>query len=152
MAGISIDDFLLFSDRTINGFTAATNQLDDETVNRPPFDGVSSAAALTIHALSAATFWCDHVIAGNPTSRHRDSEFAATATVAELAHRCAETKMLLHTLGPSINAATDLHIEPTVQTALGQPWTVGTALIHAYEELAQHLGHVEMTVDALING
>lgn len=152
MPGISVDDFLLFSDRTIDGFIAATGRLDDDSVNRPPFVGASSTAALTIHALAAATFWCDHVIAGNPTTRDRDSEFVATASVAELAQRCAETKTLLHALGPAIAAATDVHIEPAVQTALGQPWTVGAALIHAYEELAQHLGHVEMMVDVLIDG
>ena len=151
MTRISVDDFLLFSDRTIDGFIAATSRLDDYSVNRSPFEGASSAAALTIHALSAATFWCDHVIAGNPTSRDRASEFVATATVAELVQICVDTKASLRTLGPAIDATTTLHIEPTVQIALREPWTVGAALIHAYEELAQHLGHVEMTVDVLIN-
>ena len=33
------------------------------------------------------------------------------------------------------------------QTPLGTPWTVGKALVHAYEELAQHLGHLDITVD-----
>lgn len=152
MTGISVDDFLLFSDRTLDGFVAAVARLDDKGVNRPPIKGASSAAALTIHALAAATFWCDHVIVGNPTSRDRDSEFLATATVDEVSQRCAETKAMLRALGPAIDAATTLHMEPTTQAALGQPWTVGAALIHAYEELAQHLGHVEMTVDVLING
>ncbi len=151
MTGITVDDFLLFSDRTIDGFIETIGRLDDETVNQPPFDGASSAAALTTHAMAAATFWCDHVIAGNPTSRDRDSEFVATATVAEVAERCDETKTLLHSLDSAIAAATSLHIEPTVQTALGRPWTVGAALIHAYEELAQHLGHVEMTADILLS-
>ena len=31
-------------------------------------------------------------------------------------------------------------------------WTEGAALIHTYEELAQHLGHMDITRDILLDG
>jgi hypothetical protein len=151
MTGITVDDFLLFSDRTIDGFIDTVGRLDDDSVNQPPFEGASSAAALTTHAMAAAMFWCDHVVVGNPTSRDRDSEFVATATVADLQQRCTETKAALRSLGPQLTTSRELHGPAKTQTPLGQPWTIGAALIHAYEELAQHLGHVEMTADVLLS-
>ena len=152
MTGISVDEFLLFCDRTIDGFAETAARLDDQAVNQPPFTGASSAAQLTVHALAAATYWCEHEVAGRPTSRERDSEFTATATVAELQQRCTETKAALRALAPELESATEVQGPSRTQKPLGQPWTVGACLIHAYEELAQHLGHVEMTADMLING
>jgi len=152
MADITINEFLLFCDRTIDGFAEAVARLDDDTVNQPPIVGASSAAQLTIHALAAAIYWCDHEVAGNPTDRNRDSEFTATATVAELQRRCATTKATLRALGPELDSAAEVQGPSRTQKPLGQPWTIGACLIHAYEELAQHLGHVEMTADVLING
>ncbi len=151
MPGIGVDEFLLFCDRTIDGLIDAVARLDDDTVNQPPFDGASSAAQLTIHALAAATYWCEHEVAGHPTNRDRDSEFTASATVTELRQRCADTKAALRSLGPELESATEVRGPSRTQKPLGQPWTTGACLIHAYEELAQHLGHVEMTVDVLIN-
>ena len=45
------------------------------------------------------------------------------------------------------------HLTPAQLTTsyLDGEWTVGAALIHAYEELAQHLGHLEITAD-LVGG
>ena len=51
---------------------------------------------------------------------------------------------------PLLDAATELTEIPQTQTPLAGEWTVGAALIHAYEELAQHLGHLEVTADLLL--
>lgn len=46
-------------------------------------------------------------------------------------------------------AAADIAPEPRSEQDLDPEWTVSACLIHAYEEMAQHLGHLEITVDLL---
>ena len=147
---ITIDDFLLFSRRTVTGTLAAVDRLGDERINvRPELPGVSTPYQLVTHAFAAAEFWCSHIVCGHPTDRVRDDEFLATGTVADLHTAAAALLARLDELAPEMAAATEVAFQPQTQTPLEAPWTVGAALIHAYEELAQHLGHLEMTVDVL---
>ena len=147
---ITVDDFLLFCRRTVDGTRAAVDRLGDDLVNeRPDLPGANTPYQLVTHALAAAEWWCSHVVLGRPSERVRDDEFDAAGTVADL-HATAERFLgLLHDLAPELAAATATAHQPVTQTPLGQEWTVGAALIHAYEELAQHLGHLEVTVDVL---
>ena len=145
---ITVDDFILFCRRTVAGTLAAADRLGDELVNeRPDLPGDNTPFQLVTHAFAAAEWWCAHVVLGRPSGRVRDEEFDATGTAAEL-HFAAERFLnLLDELAPELAAATHPAHQPPTQTPLGQEWTVGAALIHAYEELAQHLGHLEVTVD-----
>jgi len=148
---ITLDDFRLFCGRTITGILAAVDRLDDELVNRRPgLTGANSPFQLATHAFSAAEWWCSHVILGRPSGRVRDDEFVSSGAVADL-HVAAQRLLdLLDDLAPDLAAATATVHQPPFEKPLGQDWTVGAALIHAYEELAQHLGHLEMTVDILL--
>ena len=147
---ITVDDFVLFCRRTVDGTLAAVDRLGDDLVNeRPDLPGGNTAYQLVTHALSAAEWWCSHVVLGRPSDRVRDDEFAAAGTVADL-HEAAERFLaMLDDLAPELAVATRTAHQPPTQTPLGREWTVGAALIHAYEELAQHLGHLEVTVDVL---
>ena len=90
------------------------------------------------------------MVAGDESSRVREDEFIATGTVAEL-HLAVDAWLgLLTARRPLLDAATELTEIPQTQTPLAGEWTVGAALIHAYEELAQHLGHLEVTADLLL--
>ena len=147
---IGIDDFLLFTRRTVTGMLAAVDRIGDERINqRPELPGLSTPFQLVTHAFAAAEFWCAHIVCGRPTERVRDEEFLASGSVAELRAAAAALLAVLDELGPELAAATELAHEPQTQTPLEAPWTVGAAVIHAYEELAQHLGHLEMTADVL---
>ncbi len=90
------------------------------------------------------------MVAGDESARVRDDEFIASGTVADL-HLAVDTWLdLLTARRPALEAATELTEIPQTQTPLAGEWTVGAALIHAYEELAQHLGHLEVTADLLL--
>ena len=129
---ITVDEFVLFCERTIGGMVATLDRLDDTTVNAlPPLPEPNSAFQLVTHALGACEWWTAHVVCGHPSARER-----AAAATARLRH-----------LAPELAAATDLAVEARTETPLAAEWTVGTALLHTYEELAQHLGHLEITVD-----
>ena len=150
---ITTADFVQFCDRTIDGTTAAFRRLDDGSINRrPDLPGANSPFVLVTHALAAFDWWVSHVVCGHPSERDRPAEFIATGTIADLEELAATTRTRLHELVPEIEAAEMLYVEPRLQTALDGEWTVGAALIHAYEELAQHLGHLEITVDLIEKG
>ena len=70
--------------------------------------------------------------------------------MADLHAHADRLMALLEELRPEMAAATELAHTASTQTPLDGEWTVGAALIHAYEELAQHLGHLEMTADVLL--
>ena len=147
---ITTDDFVLFCGRTIDGMARAIGRLDDETVNlRPDLESANTPFQLVTHALGACTWWTEHIVCGLDVERDRDAEFTATGTVDELLRCTTESKRRLDELAPTLEQATAVHGSPRTSLPLGREWTVGAALIHAYEELAQHLGHLEITVDLL---
>lgn len=145
---ITVDEFILFCERTIDGMVVALDRLDDVTVNAlPPLPAPNSPFQLVTHALGACEWWTGHLVCGHPSDRDRDAEFTATGTIAELRALAASSKARLRALEPELVAAEHLVFPAHTHTPLGRDWTVGAALLHAYEELAQHLGHLEITVD-----
>jgi hypothetical protein len=148
---ITLDDFEVFCRRSFAGVLAVADRLGDELINeRPRAIAGSSPYGLVIHILGACEWWVGHMVAGDESSRVRDDEFIATGTVAEL-HLAVDAWLdSLTARRPALDAATELTEIPQTQTPLAGEWTVGAALIHAYEELAQHLGHLEVTADLLL--
>jgi len=147
---ISVADFVLFANRTLDGYERAISRLSDEQVNAlPELPDANSAFQLVTHALAAGHWWLAHIICGHDVDRDRSGEFAAIGTTTEAVAAIADFRKLLGELAPELAAATELAFEASTQTPLGAPWTVGGALIHAYEELAQHLGHLEITTDVV---
>jgi hypothetical protein len=148
---ITLDDFEVFCRRSCAGVLAVADRLGDELINeRPRATAGSSPYALVFHILGACEWWVGHMVAGDESSRVREDEFIATGTVAEL-HLAVDAWLdLLTARRPALDAATELTEIPQTQTPLAGEWTVGAALIHAYEELAQHLGHLEVTADLLL--
>ncbi len=146
--GITVDDFILFSERTIDGMRDSLRRLDDETVNvQPPLPAPNSPYQLVHHALSACDWWTSHIICGHPTDRDRDAEFESTGTVDDLLRQADELVARLHERRDELATTTELANVARTKIPLADDWTVGGAMIHAYEELAQHLGHLEVTVD-----
>lgn len=147
---ISADEFTMFCDRTIDAMVRAVSGLDDEGINtRPDLNGANSPFILVTHALAAARFWTEHVVLGEPSNRDRASEFEASGTTAELIAACHAAKARLAERAPAFAHATSLQGEGVTRIPIAREWTVGAVLMHTYEELAQHLGHLEITVDLL---
>ena len=150
---ISVDDFELFCRRSFAGVLRVADSLGDELINTPPpIVGGNTPYGLITHILGACEWWVGHMVVGDPSTRIRDDEFTASGSVADLHERVNEWLSTLARRRSAIEAATELVETPQTQTPLGREWTVGAALIHAYEELAQHLGHLEMTADLLLAG
>lgn len=147
---ISIDDFLLFCDRTLDGMVSAIEGLSDAEVNwLPSLPEPNSAFQLVIHATAAGEYWVDHIVLGNSTTRDRDAEFVSEGSTQSALDAIERLRQLLHDRGPKLAAAPSIAVPVERGSIAPEQWTVGAALIHVYEELAQHLGHLEITVDLL---
>jgi len=145
---IAIDDFILFCNRTLDGMMTAIDGLTDDEINwLPPLPKPNSAFQLVVHATAAAGFWTDHIVLGNRTNRDRDAEFVSSGSTADARGAIESFRQLLNTLAPELAAATSLAVVPDGWSVEPHQRTVGAALIHVYEELAQHLGHLQITVD-----
>jgi hypothetical protein len=149
---IGVEDFVRFCVRTIDGMIRALDRLDDATVVAvpPQLPGANSPYALVTHALGALEWWTGHMVCGHPSTRDRDAEFRAGGTVAEAVAAAEAGKARIRSLAPELAAATSIAGTPRTSIPLEGDWTIGACLIHAYEELAQHLGHLEITVDLLL--
>jgi len=148
---ITIDDFEVFCRRSFAGVLVVIDRLGDDLVNQRPVETAgSSPYALVTHIVGACEWWVGHMVVGDESNRVRDEEFTASGSVEELHALVTDWLALLHERKPAIAAATELADMPQTQTPLEGEWTVGAALIHAYEELAQHLGHLEITADLLL--
>ena len=133
-----------------SGYERALDRFDDDTVNRKPHgEHTNSGAVIVTHAWASARYWIDHVGLGRPSDRVRDEEFVAVATVAELkALVRARAQHLVESVRHFDHGLTGNPHQDRCELPEGDG-SDGSIVIHAFEELFQHLGHLELTADAL---
>jgi uncharacterized damage-inducible protein DinB len=126
-------------------------RLGDRRVNeRPPGPNTNSVAAIVTHCCGVSEFWLGCVGLGRASTRDRDSEFVAVATVAEL--HAAIDAMLDQVSADlrSLEAGEASDRNRSLREALeGADETDAALVLHVIEELFQHLGQMELTADAL---
>jgi hypothetical protein len=151
---ISVDDFLVFVDDAIDAMVAIVEELGDDLANRRlDVDGSNSPYVVLTHCLGVMEYWAGHVVAGRSIERDRDAEFVASGPVAPLVERARAARARLHD-----DAAVAEPFAPPrgfvrpEDAALPLGRTQGGALLHVYEELAQHLGQMQVTRDVLVAG
>ena len=153
---ISQEDFLMFIDRALDGMLRIVEELGEERANLcPDLPGANSPYAILTHCVGVCDYWIGTLLGRREVFRDRDSEFRASGSVVELRERVAELKANLpadikQVQGekPLASAPNSVY-NPLRGTGRGD-WREGTALIHAYEELAQHHGQMEITRDVLM--
>jgi hypothetical protein len=150
--GIEPGQLVPFIDRAFDGMVECVSQLGDGFVNESPnLPGANSPYAIVHHCVQLTHWWVGAMGAGRKMERDRDSEFTATGTLAELLAAVAGVRSELAAdvvnLDPEapVQRPDDLHVGSAARR-----WTRGEALIHCYEELAQHLGQLEITRDLLL--
>jgi hypothetical protein len=125
-------------------------RLGEPLVNERPHGPTTNAvAALIVHCCGVTEYWLGHVGLGCPSDRDRNSEFTRTATLAEL-------HALVHaTLARAIDHLEGLEAGRGTEEG-ARPFPVdgdksdAALVLHVLEELYQHLGHMELTADALL--
>ncbi len=138
-----------------DAIAAIVGGMDDELSNaRPDIPGVNSPLVLLRHVGGSSRYWLDHVCLGNADVRDRTDEFSASGTVAdELERHAAQREVIVAALEKLRDA--DPQAAPAAPPTDKERWwlpTIGGVMMHVYNECAQHLGHLEITRDALLAG
>ena len=150
---ITVEQYLDHCERALDGFAAICQELGDDLVNErlDAVSGSNSAFVLVAHVVGVMAYWGSTVNRGVVVPRDRDAEFMATGTVDEAlalldAGRTRfrdDVRAAAPTEVPANPSRGDRH---DVFTR-----TQGGVLLHVYEELAQHLGQLEVTRDVLLS-
>lgn len=148
---ISTGDYLQFVHEALTGMAGTVTDLGDELVNRrPELPGVNSPFAILTHCLGVMEHWAGHVVAGRAVQRDRDAEFRATGRIEDLLDRVgSQWARFVQDVGQADPFAPPRGNVPADDAALPLGRTQGGALLHVYEELAQHRGQLDITADLL---
>ena len=138
-----------YLDHAFRQMLAVAERLGDERVNQRPLgESTNAVAALVIHCCEVSEFWLGHVALGRASTRDRESEFSRTATVAEL-HEYVEAARRQAAQDLARLDAGEGSDEGGRQFLLGGDTSDASVVLHVVEEFYQHLGHMELAVDAL---
>jgi hypothetical protein len=129
---------------------AVAERVGEPGVNeRPHGPSTNAIAALVVHCCGVAEFWLGHVALGRPSDRDRDAELQATATIDELRRLVATTLDQVAADLADLEAGRGGDAAGIRQHLLDGDTTDASVVVHVLEELYQHLGHAELTADAL---
>ncbi|MEE9247245.1 MAG: DUF664 domain-containing protein [Dehalococcoidia bacterium] len=134
--------------------------LSREALNWRPLDGeTNSVAAIAAHMCGVTIWWIVQGLAGEDAGRDRDSEFRAVVddqglitfwgertTLPSLIER-AKSTVESTSEGFQADALDDVINMPRMA-----PCTKRWAFVHTIDELAQHLGHMELTIQLWAGG
>ncbi|MGH3847548.1 MAG: DUF664 domain-containing protein [Pseudonocardiaceae bacterium] len=111
---------------------------------------MNSPFAILTHCLGVMEYWGGEIVAGRSIVRDRPAEFRATGRVAELADATERSRQQLRADVAALDPFGPPRGVPRAEyAALPPARTQGGALLHIYEELAQHRGQMEITRDLL---
>jgi hypothetical protein len=153
---IAPNDFLYFINRALDGMLRIAEELGDARVNsRPDFPGANSPYAILYHCVGCTNYWIGALLAGRQISRDRDAEFQAQGTVVDIhqAVRALQQQVredIMHVQGEQPLAYPDALLPRHAQWGV-RHWSQGKVLMHAYEELSQHYGQMEISRDIIMH-
>lgn len=151
---ISTDDYMYFVNSALDAMVEIVTDLGDELANRKPeIEGANSPYVILTHCLGVMQYWAGELVAGRLVERNRPAEFRASGPVRDLLERTSSVREQFSKDVATVQDGTDpLRREPQgSRSTENDPITKnqGVALVHVYEELAQHRGHMEITRDLI---
>lgn len=149
---IDRDDYWFFVERALGGMRQIVAELGDDLANRPsPLPGGNSPYALLHHCVAVVEAWVGGFVAGRSIDRDRTAEFSASGPVDDLLARVDAATLQFRLDLLDADAAAPLAQEPPSDfKGPDRTLTVGGALQHVYEELAQHHGQMEQIRDLVV--
>jgi hypothetical protein len=144
-------------------FTAMADILaalgDDLANRRPDLPGANSCYAIVNHCIGVVDYWAGSFIAGQRIPRDRAAEFTASGRVDELLDRLTALQQRLPawvevavTEGIRDRSVVDGVQGGTTRVAMLATASPEWALLHILHDIAQHVGHMDITRDLLLNG
>jgi hypothetical protein len=154
VVAVSAADYLWFVDLALGQMAGIVEELGDDLANRrPPWRDANSPFAILTHCLGLMEYWGGATIAERPVRRDRAAEFTASGDVAGLLRRTEHARRRLREDIVGLDAtAPPLNVRRDPEDPRPYAEAKGAVLLHVLEELFQHLGHMEITRDALVTG
>ncbi|WP_181449196.1 mycothiol transferase [Nonomuraea aridisoli] len=150
---ITDDDYLYFTGRALDGMAGIVADLGDDLANVRPQPGANSPYALLTHCLGVMSYWAGALVAARAIERDRDAEFTSSGPVGPLLERVAAARArLAEDVRAAVPAGPLRGTPPASFAGPARELTQGAALLHVYEELAQHHGQMEILRDAILAG
>ena len=150
---IRSQDFFIFLDRAFDGMLVILEEMGDELANqKPDFPGANSPYAILFHCVGVVNYWIGTLLGERDVLRDRPAEFFATGSIHDIANLIKALKAQTRLDLERFDGACKLLKQPerSYSPIAGQTeWTQGWVLMHAYEELAQHHGQLEISRDWL---
>lgn len=141
----------VYFDVAWDGMRRVLDRLDDCTVNqRPNGPESNSVACLVVHCCELTRFWLDHVGLDHPTDRDRDTEFRVNASVADVRARLDEVQAQCETMLGTLDGGSSALYHPARADLPGGDRSDAAVVLHVFQELFQHLGHMEITADTVL--
>lgn len=146
---IPLDVVLIHVDRALNGVTATLRDLGDDLINAATgLPEGNTAYQIVRHCCGVLEFWGGQVLADRAITRDRLAEFTSSGTVEGLVAMVEQQRVAFRSdlQGFDGEAAprgrmNDWSMDPD------ESRTQAGVLMHVYEELAQHRGHLDITAD-----
>lgn len=151
---VSVADYLWFVDRALGRMQGIVEELGDDLVNRrPPLRDANSAYVLLTHCLGVMEYWGGATVAQRPIQRDRAAEFTASGDVAGLVRRTEQARRRLREDLVGLQSGEEpVNVRRDPDHPVPYTEAKGSVLVHVLSELFQHLGHMEITRDALVAG
>jgi len=129
--------------------TALIKELPDNLLNTAPAaPGSNTPVQILAHCCGMARFWISTVNLGADIFRDREAEFTARLTRAEALALADEARReLVADLERTKMQSAPANPSPARHDYWGA--TCEGVLLHVFEELCQHLGHLEITRDVM---
>lgn len=124
---------------------------DELLCRAPELEGANSVFALVTHCCGVLERWGGEVIAGREINRDRRSEFTASGTITQLEDRVAAQVRRWRADLADFEATAPPRGPDGWEDGDPEVITQGFVVLHVIEELFQHLGHVDLTVDLVLD-
>ncbi len=120
---------------------------------RPPAEGANSVAVISVHMCGVVRGWTLKGMTGDKRERDRPSEFLAVADdegyVEFWGRRVRLLSLIDDTLADVNRVLGGMSLEDLDETFVahnGETTNRRYAIVHTIDELAQHVGHLELTL------
>jgi hypothetical protein len=142
-------DILTTLERLTGDLVRAVTEAGDQALDwRPEAPETNSPAAIATHALGASRHWLAVIVAGESDDRDRDAEFRVSSiSVASLTVQADEW---LQTARRVLNSLSQADLDGPCRKPVERDWmsslTARGAILHVFEHLGMHIGHLELTL------
>lgn len=146
---VPLDVVMVHVDRALNGMTATVRDVGDDLVNAETgLRGGNTAYQIVRHCCGVLEFWGGRVLADRQITRDRPAEFTSSGTVEELVAIVEQQRVAFWSdLDGFDGESTPRGPLDDRNMDRGEVRTQAGVLMHVYEELAQHRGHLDITAD-----